>query len=216
MQHIAIIPARFGSKGIPHKNYVDLGGKPLIHWTLDAVKDNFNQIIVSSDDQRLIYDSSRLGYTSLCRAKWLSEDTTTATEVVLNVLEFLKLNKSTDLIYLLQPTSPFRSKDSIRKAKAVAMANGNVIGVTACGKTNNLIRIERNRIHNIFTVDPKHQRQDVETLYRINGSIFCESAKNLLENKKFNNNAIPLVMGIKESIEIDTMEDLEFARGIHV
>ena len=37
MKNLAIIPARGGSKRLPRKNILELNGKPLIHYTIEAV-----------------------------------------------------------------------------------------------------------------------------------------------------------------------------------
>ena len=49
---LSIIPARGGSKGLPRKNIIDLAGKPLIAWTIEAsLKSKYiTKTIVSSDD----------------------------------------------------------------------------------------------------------------------------------------------------------------------
>ena len=49
---IALIPARSGSKGIPHKNIKLFCGKPLIQWTIEAALNSINvdRVIVSTDD----------------------------------------------------------------------------------------------------------------------------------------------------------------------
>ena len=49
---LAIIPARGGSKGIPHKNITNLCGKPLIAYTIEAAKQSeyIDTVIVSTDD----------------------------------------------------------------------------------------------------------------------------------------------------------------------
>ena len=39
MRVLAITLARGGSKGIPHKNLIDLCGKPLLQYTIDLAKD---------------------------------------------------------------------------------------------------------------------------------------------------------------------------------
>ena len=53
---LAIIPARGGSKGLPKKNIKDLGGKPLIHWTIDAAikSSEITKIILSTDDEEIV------------------------------------------------------------------------------------------------------------------------------------------------------------------
>ena len=50
---LAIIPARGGSKGIPHKNIKDLNGKPLIAWTIkESLKSKYiDKLIVSTEDR---------------------------------------------------------------------------------------------------------------------------------------------------------------------
>ena len=51
MKILALIPARGGSKRLPNKNILPLGGKPLISWTIDAVKGTpeIVDILVSTD-----------------------------------------------------------------------------------------------------------------------------------------------------------------------
>ena len=49
---VAVIPVRGNSKGIPRKNLVDLGGKPLFMWTVGAARESgvFDGIVVSTED----------------------------------------------------------------------------------------------------------------------------------------------------------------------
>ena len=58
---LAIIPARGGSKRLPRKNILDLGGKPLIAWTIEAAKncDYVDRVVVSTEDDEicLLYTS---------------------------------------------------------------------------------------------------------------------------------------------------------------
>ena len=53
---LAIIPARYGSVGIPRKNTIDFCGKPLIQHTIEAaMKSKFiDEIIVTSDDNEVL------------------------------------------------------------------------------------------------------------------------------------------------------------------
>ena len=55
MNVLAIIPARGGSKGIPHKNIRNLAGKPLIAYTIIAAKKSklIDKIVVSTDDKKI-------------------------------------------------------------------------------------------------------------------------------------------------------------------
>jgi len=51
MEILAIIPARSGSKSIPHKNIRSLGGKPLIAYSIEHALRSLliNRVIVSTD-----------------------------------------------------------------------------------------------------------------------------------------------------------------------
>ena len=60
---IAIIPARGGSKRLPGKNILDLAGKPLIAWTIEAALNSkyIDKIVVSTDDEKILDISSQYG-----------------------------------------------------------------------------------------------------------------------------------------------------------
>ena len=53
---LAIIPARGGSKGIPNKNILKIGNKPLIHYTINRALESklTSKIIVSSDSKEIL------------------------------------------------------------------------------------------------------------------------------------------------------------------
>jgi pseudaminic acid cytidylyltransferase len=87
---LAVIPARGGSKRIPDKNIVDFCGKPIIAYSLEAARDSavFDEIHVSTDDQRIVETVERLGYpVQFFRPDELSDDTTPILPVLRWVLE---------------------------------------------------------------------------------------------------------------------------------
>ena len=53
--HLALIPARGGSKGIPRKNVRNFAGYPLIAWSIAAAKQSelVTRVIVSTDDEEI-------------------------------------------------------------------------------------------------------------------------------------------------------------------
>ena len=52
---LAVIPARGGSKGIPSKNIIEVGGKPLIQYTIDCAKNSkyIDRAIISTDSEEI-------------------------------------------------------------------------------------------------------------------------------------------------------------------
>ena len=61
---LAVVPARGGSKGVPLKNIHILGGKPLIYWTLELLRE-FDKLIktfVSTDSKEIAEIVEKIGF----------------------------------------------------------------------------------------------------------------------------------------------------------
>ena len=118
---IALIPARFGSKGIPKKNILEFRGKPLLaHSILYAKKSLLvNDIIVSTDSEEFASISNKFGArTPFIRPSSLSGDTVEDYPVVNHAVNFLEneAKSKIDFIALLRPTSPLRPSNLIERA----------------------------------------------------------------------------------------------------
>lgn len=124
MRVVAIIPARAGSKRLLHKNMIDLGGKPLIEWTVDAAISArcLSRICISTDIPELLdkYQNSKVDI--IKRPKELAGDLTPTEEVIQHALE--SLDPIYNLIVLLQPTSPFRIPGDIDNAMRLLVSSG--------------------------------------------------------------------------------------------
>lgn len=117
MRILGIIPARGGSKGIPHKNIKPLGGKPLICYTIEsAIKSGLlSDFIVSTDDQAIAEVAEKVGASvPFLRPAPLASDQSPTLPVIEHAIRFfLEQGKQYDAICILQPTSPFRPSDLI-------------------------------------------------------------------------------------------------------
>lgn len=112
---VATINARGGSKGVPGKNIRDLGGLPLIAWTIREARRSamIDRVIVSSDDEGILAVARSHGAdTPFIRPAELARDDTPGVDPVLHVVEALKPDVY-DYIVLLQPTSPLRTVQDI-------------------------------------------------------------------------------------------------------
>jgi CMP-N-acetylneuraminic acid synthetase len=120
MKILGIIPARGGSKGIPKKNIKLLGGKPLLHYTIEVAKASklLSKVILSSDDPEIIEVAEKAGIeVPFIRPENLAQDDTPSLAVIKHALDFFKnKNEEFDAICLLQVTSPFRDEEIIDKA----------------------------------------------------------------------------------------------------
>jgi len=114
---LVVIPARGGSKGIPHKNIKPLGGKPLICYSIDVARQitSDENICVTTDDDEIIKVVEDYGLkVPFKRPAELATDNCGSNEVILHALKFFEdKGKKVDRIILLQPTSPFRTKDDV-------------------------------------------------------------------------------------------------------
>jgi CMP-N-acetylneuraminic acid synthetase len=89
---LSIIPARGGSKGLPRKNIVDLVGKPLIAWTIEASLNSkyITKTVVSSDDIEILDISIKYGAGVVRRPSELANDIATSESVVKHSIDYLE------------------------------------------------------------------------------------------------------------------------------
>ena len=112
MNGLYLIPARKGSKGIPHKNRKPLAGIPLIGYSIETALQltDAENICVSTDDEEIIRIAEGYGLrVPFVRPEALSSDTSGSREVILHALDhYQQAGRQFDAVILLQPTSPFR------------------------------------------------------------------------------------------------------------
>ena len=120
MEILSIIPARGGSKGIPLKNLVRLGNKPLLYYTIKASKESklITRTLVSTDNEKIARYAEKNNVQVLKRPKRLANDKARLEPVIDNVLKTInkKENYIPDIIVLLQNTSPLRLAKHIDEA----------------------------------------------------------------------------------------------------
>jgi CMP-N,N'-diacetyllegionaminic acid synthase len=116
---LGIVPARAASKRFPRKNVAPLGGKPLLAWTLEPALASgvFERVWVSSEDDEILSTAERFGGVPLPRSPGLAGDLATVDDVCREVVERVERDgRPADALYVLIPTTPFRTPDAIRTA----------------------------------------------------------------------------------------------------
>lgn len=120
MRHIAIVPARSGSKGLKDKNIKLLNGKPLLAYTIEAAQKSgcYSKIIVSTDSEKYARIAKQYGAeVPFLRNAETATDYASSWEVVKEMLNRLQAQREEfDTFTLLQPTSPMRTSRDIKKA----------------------------------------------------------------------------------------------------
>ena len=220
---LGIIPARGGSKGIPHKNIMKICDKPLIAYSIEAAKESkyIDYILVSTDDTCIKEVSLRYGAkVPFLRPDEISTDRAKSIDVVLHGIDYLKEhNENFHYVILLQPTSPLRTSDDIDTAiESVIEANkDSLISVCECSENPILMRtIENEKLKPVLEFNGDNlRRQELPTFYVFNGAIYINKVDMLQNKKEFvDENTIPFIMDIKRSIDIDNIIDAKIAEMI--
>lgn len=218
MNKIAIIPARSGSKGLSNKNIIDVFGKPMISYTIEAAKSfgDFSDVIVSTDSEEYANISKKYGARVLIRGEELSNDTATSYEVIKDVLS--RIESKIDYFVLLQPTSPLRTKKHIVEAILSFENHYNdydfLVSVCKSSHPSVLIKpIDNDNTLKYFDIDySKYKRQEYDE-YLPNGAIFIGKTNEYLQNKHFfGTRSLAYYMSEADSIDVDTEFDLEIVR----
>lgn len=223
MKILVIIPARGGSKGIPHKNIKLLNGKPLIHYTIDEAREivGDDDICVSTDDSEIIKCVEDYGLkVPFVRPEDLATDTAGTYEVLLHALNYYeKQGRHYDVVLLLQNTSPFRKTEQIKEAiKLYTNDIDMVVSVKECAANPYYCVFEEDNngyLHvckgdgNIF------RRQDAPKVYEYNGAIYIMNAEKLKTTHMHKmQKRVKYVMDDLSSFDLDTMWDWKMAEMI--
>lgn len=214
---LAIIPARGGSKRLPRKNVLDLCGKHLIAYTIEAAlkSKNINKVIVSSDDEEILDISKKFGADILKRPYELANDTATTFDAIKHTIDNFE---KYDYIVLLQPTSPLRNEKHIDEAielleKKKADAIVSVCEMEHSPLWSNTLPNDGN-MNNFLKDEILNKRsQDLDKFYRLNGAIYICKTEKLIENKSFllKDNIFAYIMNRENSVDIDEEIDFKIA-----
>ena len=223
MKYLVVIPARGGSKGIPHKNIKPLGEKPLIYYSIDVARQftTDENICVTTDDAEIISVVEQHGLkVPFVRPAELATDTCGSSEVIQHAYQFYAdKGIQYDAIVLLQPTSPFRKVEFIKEA--VALYDESIDMVTsvrpaACNPYYDGFEENADGLLQISKGDGTiARRQEAPKVWQQNGSIYVINPKSLIEKgmggfTKIKKYAMPEAY----SVDLDTMLDWKMAELI--
>jgi CMP-N,N'-diacetyllegionaminic acid synthase len=204
---VTLIPARGGSKGIPRKNIVDINGKPLIAYSIEAsIKSNSSETWVSTEDDEIAYIAEQYGAKVIKRPNEIATDESTSESVLLHFAEEIE---NFDIMVFLQATSPFIKDIDINHALVKMQDYDSVISVA---KFDQFLWAGSKALYDI---NNRQRRQNLEQRYLETGSMFVTTKKGLLNTGNRINGKVGFVEVPKwRSIDIDTYEDLELTRKI--
>lgn len=220
MKNIAIIPARSGSKGLKDKNIKLLNGKPLMWYSIQAaLKSNcFDEVMVSTDSEKYANIARCSGASvPFLRSNEQSSDMARSWSVVNEVLnKYIENGQKFDTICLLQPTSPLRTASNIAEGYAMLEEKRADAITGVCEVTHSplwaMVLPEDGSLTSFRKKFTDAPRQKMDRYYRINGALYIrkisykEGSIDILEKKEY-----AYIMSRNVSIDIDTIEDFEYA-----
>lgn len=218
---LGVIPARGGSKGVARKNVVEVAGRPLLSWTVDAARNSrlLDHVVLSTEDEDIASVGRALGCSvPFLRPRELASDTASAVDVALHAAAMIT---GFDIIVLLQPTSPLRTAEDI-DATCLLLSDTLVpaaVTVTAAEEHPAWMY----ELRDSATLEPVLQpsvpprrRQDLTPVYVLNGAVYAIHLPVLRSEGTF----VPTgcrahVMPHERSLDIDTADDMSRLRRIY-
>lgn len=220
---VAIIPARGGSKGIPKKNILNLGGFPLIAYSIAVSKlsKKIDRVIVSTDSPEIAEVAKYFGAeVPFLRPKELAGDNSGDIDFVKHALDWFKKNEGHVPEYLvhLRPTTPLRSPADmdnavdkiIKNPRATSLRSGHELRESPY----KLFGIKSDYFTGLFPQEKRPEywnlpRQSFPPVYQPEGYVDILVPKYILKNKRLHGDKI-LSFIAPDTGELDTMDDIKF------
>lgn len=226
-KNLAVIFARGGSKGIPNKNIKIFHGKPLIaHAIIQALQAKkmglFDRVLVDTESLKIARIAKKYGAEiPFMRPSELATDTAQINDVFELLLKRLKeeQNYNPDVITLLQPPSPLREIEDIKKCHEV-MKDSKIKSVCTVCSTHHRFYTMDNKNKLVLVNEPKKDnanRQAWPKGYILNGCmVYMIRTKEFLKTKKFvDENTHGVICPRWRSIDLDHPEDWVMAELVY-
>lgn len=218
MKTVAFIPVRGGSKSIPGKNIKLLGGRPLLHWTMDAACSaaRIDEVVVSSDSDEILECAEAFGHQkvrTVRRPKEFATDTASTESAMLDYAQ----SHEFDRIVLVQATSPLTTSRDLDEA----IAHMESVGADSLLSGTHEFRFRWARQSDGSVVAENYQplhrprRQDWAGEFVENGAFYITARKLLLESGcRLSKKIAFWVMPGHTAVEIDTPDDWEILEAL--
>ena len=222
---LAIIPARFGSKGIKNKNLKKIHGNNTLFdiCVKEALKSKMlTNIAVSSNDKKILNKSNLYKKVIFIkRPKIYSTDNASMLSVVIHAFDFLKKQQlHYDYVMILQVTCPFRKVEDIDSAIKILINKkkaDTLVSVTIMEDFHPARMYKKNGFY-LKSLDRNQMsvhRQKLDKIYHRNGLIYLFKLGNLKKyNSFYGKKIIPFLIEQNRSLNIDNYNDLIYAKAI--
>ena len=223
---IAIIPARGGSKRIPRKNIIDFNGKPMIAWTIEAALSAgiFSKVLVSTDCEEISEVARAFGAEVPFLRSGNSDDITPVSEATCDALMQSEdyWGVKFEAVAQLMANCPLRTNKDIVDFMG-GYADRQVPFLLSCFKFGWMnpwwaFKLDSDQTHiPLFPHALKQRSQDLDDLFCPTGSIWVANSDALKRSRTFYGTGHQFhPISWKAAVDIDDLDDLEFARSVSV
>jgi N-acylneuraminate cytidylyltransferase len=218
---LAIIPARGGSKGLPRKNVLDVGGKPMIAWSVESAKRSryVDRVVLSTDDMEIAAIARRYGCdVPFMRPPEFARDDSLIDAAVIHTLDHL--DRQYDYFVLLEPTTPLRTGGDIDACIELCLSRHAPVCISISEPPHSpywAVTLENGeRVKLVFDgALVASRRQELATTYMINGGVYVADTAWYRQHKTFlADETVAYVMPPERSFDIDSMLDLVAVNAI--
>jgi len=202
-----VILARGGSKGIPRKNIVDINGKPLIQYTIEAAKaSKAKDVFVSTDCSAIMLEAIKHKANVIMRPSNISGDNSKSEDALIHFANTI----SFDVLVFIQPTSPLLLPEDIDKGLEMIDKCDSVFSAY---KEHWIPRWTLNGKPDGWEVESRPMRQDRTEKWVENGAVYITKRECLEKSGlRYSGKIGILEMPVHRSFQIDTMNDLELVK----
>lgn len=222
MRYLVVIPARGGSKGIPHKNIYEVAGKPLLEYAIESMLEveYEGDLVVSTDDALIAETASRYEEVKLVkRPEEISGDTAKTEAALIHALHYMeeKYNIRYDAVVTLQPTSPLRKSKTIQDFLRVFERDRETYDALLTlseDRSDFWIQKPDGSFGRLFPDAPR-RRQERNPLYVENSAIYVTARDSLLEtNFVLGYRVNGYVIDTVEAVDINEFSDIALAESL--
>ena len=206
-----------------NKNIKELSGYPLVGYSIKAALESrmFDTVMVSTDSESYADIAIKCGATvPFLRDAETAGDKSSSWDVVREVLEkYKELGDEFDSVCLLQPTSPLRTYQNIVEAYKMFESKEAKAIVSVCEVEHSPLWCnvlgEDASLKGFIKEEAKMPRQELKKYYRLNGAIYIVKVNEFLANDDlYGENCYAYIMDRKKSVDIDTIEDFQYAEWL--
>lgn len=227
---LAVILARAGSKGLANKNLLNVGGRPMLAWTVEHARESreVDAVVLSTDSDALVRLAESLGVEVIARPAELAHDTATVDAAARHAVEQYEARHGVRaaVVVILYGNVPVRPVDLTDRAVAKLRETGadSVQSVYSVEKMHpywmKRLGGDSGDVLEMYEPNAVYRRQDLPPVYMLDGGVIVARRESLFVVEAGQPHAFlgrdrrAVVTQPGEVVDIDSPVDLQVAEAV--